>query len=358
MMVAALLLSAPLAWAGKEAPVLNVYNWADYIAPETIPNFEKEFGIKVNYDIYDNSEVVDAKLMAGKSGYDVIIHAGSFSNRLIAAGLYRKLDKSELSNWHNLDPRLLSLFQEFDPGNQYGVPFMWGTLGFSYNVDMIRARMPDAPVDSGAFMFDPKVVSRFADCGVSLLDSPIDVIPMAMIYLGYPSNSVDPKQLKDVENLIKGIRPYIKYFSSTKALIDLPAKEVCMAMTWSGDYSVAARNARDAGIKINLAYAMPKEGMPLWVDFIFIPADAPHPENAHKFINYLLRPEVIAAISNFTGYANVNRAATQFVKPEYTNDPAIYPTPDIVSRLYPQRLYSPKIERVRTRTWTRIKSGL
>jgi len=351
------LLAAPASVAAEE-PVLNIYNWADYIGPSTLADFEREFGIKVNYDIYDSSEVVDTKLMAGRSGYDIVFHSATFTVRLMAAGIFRELDKSKLPNWRHLDPRLLQLFAAFDPGMRFSAPYMWGTMGFSYNVDMVRERAPDAPLDSAAFVFDPKNAARFADCGLTLLDSPTDVIPTAMLYLGHPANSTDPADLKDVENLLKGIRPYIKYFDSTKMLIDMPNREVCVSMSWSGDYSVAWKRAREEGIDLNLAYTVPKEGVPIWMDAAYIPADAPHPDNAHKFINFLMRPEVIAPITNFTGYANANRDATTLVDPEYTSNPAIYPDEEVMRRLHPSSVQEPKVERLRSRTFSRVKTGL
>ena len=341
-----------------EKPVLNVYNWADYIGPTTLADFEKEFGIKVNYDIYDNSEIVDTKLMAGNTGYDVVVHSAGFSARFLDKGIYQPLDKSKLPNLRYLDPLMMKKYEFFDPGNKYSVPYTWGTTGISYNVDMIKARMPDAPLDSARFFFDPEIISKFADCGVTILDSPIDVIPMAMIYLGHEANSIDPEDLKDVENLLKSIRPYIKYFSSTKMLIDMPNKEICVAMSWSGDYTVASVRAEEAGIDIHLDYIVPIEGTYGWFDSAFIPADAPHPDNAHKFINYLMRPKVIADITNFTGYANINLEANRYVDPEYLNNPAVYPDEAVLKRLHPAKIYPPKQERRRSRTWTRIKTGL
>ncbi|MCZ6709697.1 MAG: extracellular solute-binding protein, partial [Gammaproteobacteria bacterium] len=209
------------------------------------------------------------------------------------------LDKSRLPNWKHLDPVLLERFDRYDPGLKFGAPYMWGTTGFTYDVDMIRERMPDAPVDSGDLLFDPEVVSKFADCGVSLLDAPITVIPVVLVYLGYRADSMVPEELKHAELVLKSIRPYIKYFSSAKLLVDLPSREVCIAQSWSGDYSIASRRARDAGLEVNLAYTMPIEGSTIWFDGLYIPADAPHPVNAHLFLDYLLRPEVIAPISDY-----------------------------------------------------------
>ncbi len=342
----------------EEEKVVNIYNWADYIGPTTIKDFQRETGIKVNYDIYDTSEVVDAKVMAGGSGYDVVMHSATFAWRMLKHGIFRPLDKSRLTNWHHLDPELLALFEPFDPGIRYSAPYMWGTMGFAYNLDMVLERMPDAPLDSAALVFDPAIVSRFADCGVSLLDSPTDVIPTALLYLGHAANSVKPEDLKEAEELLKKIRPYIKYFNSTKMLVDMPNKEICIGMSWSGDYSVAWTRAREAGIKLNLGYSVPREGSPYWLDAAYIPADAPHPDNAHVFINFLLRPDVIAAISNFTGYANANLDATSMVKKEFRDNPAIYPDAEFKRRLHWTAVLEPKVERLRSRAWTRVKTGL
>jgi putrescine transport system substrate-binding protein len=344
--------------ASEKTGVLNVYNWADYIGETTLADFEKEYGVKINYDVYDSTEIVDAKLMAGNTGYDVIVHAASNAARLIPHGMYLALDKSKLPNWKNLDPVLLANVEQYDPGNNYGVPYMWGTTGFSYNRGMLLERMKDPPLNSASLIFDPAIVSRFADCGVTLLDSPGEVISMAMIYLGHDSNSVEPAHLKQVEELLRSIRPYIKYFNSTKMLMDLPSKEVCIAMSWSGDYSVASSRARAAGIEIDLGYNIPIEGSLIWFDVAYIPSDAPNLENAYLFLDYIMRPEVIADISNFTGYANANLYATELVSPEITSDPGIYPDEVVLNRLSSARVLAPKIERRRSRVWTRVKSGL
>ncbi|HJL61589.1 MAG TPA: polyamine ABC transporter substrate-binding protein [Pseudomonadales bacterium] len=349
---------APVCIAESNEAVLNLYNWVDYIGESTLKDFEREYGIKINYDVYDTTEIVDAKLMAGNSGYDVIVHSAGFSSRLIPIGLYHRLERDKLANWNNLDPSLLESVAEYDPGNQFGIPYMWGTTGFTYNRDMIIERMKDAPLNSAELVFNPAVVSRFADCGVSLLDSPTDVIPMALVYLGYDADSIEPEHLKAAEDLLRSIRPYIKYFNSTKLLIDLPSKEVCIAMSWSGDYSVASRRAKEAGIEIDLGYNIPTEGSLIWFDALYIPADARHVENAYLFLDYLMRPEVIADITDFTGYANANSKATALVNPKMTSDPAIYPGESVLKRLYAAKVYMPKLERLRSRVWTRIKSGL
>lgn len=337
---------------------LNVYNWADYIGEDTLANFEQEFGIKVNYDVYDNSAIVDTKLMAGRSGYDVVLHAASNSAQLIPIGVFLELDKTKLPNWENLDPGLLARVEQFDPGNRYGFPYMWGTTGFSYNEDMILERMPDAPLNSADLVFDPEIAARFADCGISFLDSSSEVLGMAMVYLGYDANSVKPVELKAAQELLRGVRPHIKYFSSSKSLLDLPAGEICIAQNWSGDYSVASRRAEEAGVEMTLGFNVPKEGSLMWFDVIYIPSDAPNPEGAHVFINYLMRPDVIADISDYTGYGNVNYKATSLVDEEISSNPAIYPDASILERLSVTTNMPPKIERLRNRAWTRIKAGL
>jgi putrescine transport system substrate-binding protein len=340
------------------AKQLNIYNWADYINPDAITDFEKEYGIDVTYDIYDSSEIVDTKLMTGRSGYDVVVHAASFTARLATAGIFHPVDFNKLPNWHHLDPDLIRKADEKYSNGLQGVPFFWGTTGITYNVDMIKERMPNAPLDSSALIFDPHIISKFTDCGISFLDDPTSVIPMAMMYLGYPSNSVDVQQLKEVEALVKAVRPYITYFSSTKMLLDLPSEEVCIAMSWSGDYSVAANRAKEAGIDINLDYIIPKEGAGMWFDNMYIPEDAPHRENAYLFLNYMLRPEVIAASSDYIGYANANKSATPLVNPTLTANIAVYPDAETLQRLQTTEVLAPKEERKRSRTWTKIKTGL
>jgi putrescine transport system substrate-binding protein len=334
------------------------YNWADYIGPNTIADFEAEFGIKVNYDLYDSTEIVEAKLLTGQTGYDVVVHAVRYSARLIPVGIYQPLDKSKLTLWDNLDPWVLETMAMYDPENLYGFPYMWGTTGFAYNIDMINARMLDAPIDSWDMIFKPEIVSRFADCGISILDEPTDVIPQAMLYLGHDPNSMDPAHISEVENLLKAVRPYIRYFSSTRMISDMPNEELCIAMSWSGDYAQAMQRAVEVGADIRLAYTIPKEGTVVWFDGMFIPVDAPHPDNAHLFINYLLRPDVIAEISYHTRYANANLPALALLPAEVTEDPAVYPTAEQLETMQTGFIFESKLERRRTRAWARIKTGL
>lgn len=338
--------------------VVNIYNWSDYVAPDTIRNFEREYGIKVHYDVYDSSEIVDAKLLAGNSGYDVVFHANQFAGRLAPLAIFQKLDYSKLDNIRHLDPKLLEKITLFESIEGYAVPYLWGTTGYAYNYDMVRARLPDLKLDSANMLFDPAVVSRLADCGVSFLDSPIDVIPLVLAYLGLDPNAIDEDSLAAAEAQLNLVRPYILYFSSTKLISDLPNKEVCVAMSWSGDYAQASARADEVGIDIDLRYTMPREGSGLWVDSMFIPEDAPHTRNAYLFINYILRPQVTADISNYVFYANPNKSATSLLKPEVVNDPGIYPNEESWGLLYPTYFDKPAKERLRTRVWARVKSGI
>lgn len=352
-----LLLLSSLVVADEEK-VLNVYNWADYIGTDTIADFEAEFGIRVNYDLFDSGDVVDARLLAGNTGYDVVLHAIRFSSRLMKIGVFQPLDHAKLTLWENLDPWVLKLMAQYDPGNRYSVPYMWGTTGFAYNVDMVRERMPDAPLGSAAMLFDPAVVAHFADCGITMLDEATTVIPLVMLYLGYEPHSVAPAQMAEAEAVLKSVRPYIRYFSSAQFINDLPNSEVCIAMAWSGDYAQAQARADEVGADVRLAYTVPSEGTVLWFDGMQIPSDAPHPENAHLFLNYLMRPEVIAAISELTGYANGNLASLELLDPKIANDPAAYPPMEDREGWQAGRIYGPKLERLRSRTWSRVKTGL
>ncbi|MEZ5445446.1 MAG: polyamine ABC transporter substrate-binding protein [Gammaproteobacteria bacterium] len=340
-----------------EEKVLNLYNWTDYIGETTIADFEKETGIKVNYDTYDSNETLDAKLLTGNTGYDVTFPSATFFARQIQAGVFQKLDKSKLTNWGNLDPDLLKELEAYDPGNEYAAPYMWGTNGFSYNVEMIKTRMPDAPVDSLDMLFKPEIISKFADCGVSFLDSPEDVIQLALNYLGLDPNTKNVDDLKKVEELLMAVRPYVRRFDSASYLDGLPNGDVCIAMSWSGDFAVANNRAIEAGSKVTLDYTVPKEGANIWFDGMLIPKDAPHPQNAMLFLNFMMRPEVMAGCTNFTYYANSNRASWELVNPEILNDARIFPTEETRRNLYGSNVVSDEMLRARTRLWTKIKTG-
>jgi putrescine transport system substrate-binding protein len=356
MLCACLTIAASFA-AGAEDAQVNITNWADYIGRNTIAEFEKATGIKVVYDIYDSDAGLEAKVMAGESGYDVVTAPSDYFGRQIKAGVYQPLDRSKLPNWGNLDPHLLAVAAAYDPGNAHAAPYLHGVNGFAYNVDMVRARMPNAPVDSLDMLFKPEIVAKFADCGVTFLDSPEDVIQLALNYLHLDPNTTRKEDYKAAEDLIMAVRPYIRSFDSAGFLNGLPNKELCVAMSWSGDYQTARARAREAGVDVNLAFTVPKEGANEWLDAFLIPADAPHPEAAHKFIAFMLDPKIIAEVTNDIHYGNDNRAAAPFIDKDILDDPAIYPPPEVEARLYQSLEVNGPTERLRTRTWTRIKTG-
>lgn len=341
----------------EEEPVLNVYNWSDYIAEDTISNFEADTGIKVNYDVFDSNETLEAKLLAGNSGYDVVVPSGVFLQRQIQAGLFLPLDKAKLSNWGNLDPAVMERAVVYDPGNAHAIDYMWGTTGFGYNVDKIAERMPDAPVDSWDMIFKPEIADKFADCGITLLDSPSDMIEIAYNYLGIDPHSQSTDDLKKAEELLLSIRPYVRYFHNSQQINDLANGEVCLSVGWSGDILIASDRAAEADNGVEVAYVIPEEGTNMWFDLMAIPVDAPHPENAHKFINYILEPEVAAEITNYVYYASGNKAALEFVEPEIKEDPAIYPPAEVMANLFVGVTPEPRYDRQRTRAWTRIRTG-
>ncbi|MFQ5547306.1 MAG: extracellular solute-binding protein [Woeseia sp.] len=338
--------------------IVNVYNWADYIAPDTLDKFQAEYGIKVNYDLYDSSEVVDVKLLAGGSGYDVVVHSSQFSSRLTPIGIFEKLDFSRLDNARHLDQDLIAKTDVYEKTRGYTVPYHWGSTGYAYNEKLVRDRLPDHPMDSSDVLFDPEVVARLADCGVSLLDGPTDLIPMVLAYLGRDPNALDDESLAAAEAQLKLVRPYIRYFSNQKIATDLSNQEVCVAMSWSGDYAVALRRAREAGLDMDLRYTIPKEGSGLWVDGLYIPADAPHKDNAYLLINFLMRPRIAADIAMEVWYANSNRSSREFMSAEMLNNPAVFPDEKAWKVMYPILTADPKRERPRTRAFARIKSGI
>ena len=336
---------------------LYIYNWSDFIGPDTVAKFEKLTGIKVTYDVYDAEETMEARLMAGSSGYDVVSASTDFFSREIKAGVYETLDKRKLTHWNNLDPRILAIQAQYDPGNQHAVPYLHSINGFAYNVDMVRARMPNAPVDSLDLIFKPEVVARFADCGVTFLDSAEDVLQLALKYLNLDPNSTRKEDFKAAEDLLVKVRPYIRSFDSVEYMNGLANKEVCIAMSWSSDYAYSRARAKAVGVDVNLAFTVPKEGANQTFSALLIPVGAPHPEAAYLFINYILQPEVIAEITNQIFYGNDNLASRPLISPGILADGALYPTPQIEARLYRSAEVSAATERIRTRTWTRIKTA-
>ena len=349
--------AGPAATANAEQKVLNVYNWSDYIDPKVLEDFQKETGIKVRYDVFDANEVLETKLLTGNSGYDVVVPSAYFLERQIKAGVFRKLDKSKLPNLANLDPELLQRAAGHDPGNQYGVVYMWGTTGIGYDEAKVRKIDPNAPVDSWSFIFDPAVISKFKGCGVSVLEDPTDMVATALLYLGKDPNSQSEADLKLAEDALVRIRPYIRTITSSQYIDALANGDICVAVGYSGDMLQARDRAAEAGKPVQIKYSIPKEGALMWFDTLAIPADAQHPDNAHRFIDYLMRPEVAAKNSDFVNYANANLKATALVNEALRNDPGIYPTPEVKARLQPNLSKSAEFTRLLNRSWTRFTTG-
>ena len=351
---AALLASSAIA----QDQTVNVYNWSDYIAEDTLEKFTAETGIAVNYDVFDSNEIVEAKLLAGSSGYDVVIPSGFFLERQIPIGLFQPLDKSKLPNLANLDPAIMAIVDAHDPGGQYAVPYMWGTTGLGYNVGMVTERLgEDGPLNSWDLLFDPETAARLADCGISVLDAPVEMIAAALNYLGRDPNSEAPEDLEAAEALIGSIRPHIRSFNSSQYITDLANGEVCLAVGYSGDVFIAADRAAEAGRGVEVAYVIPEEGASLWFDMMAIPADAPNPDAAHAYIDFILEPQIAADITNYVWYASPNAASMEFVDPEIASDPAIFPTEEVMANLFPIKARSAGYDRLLTRAWTRIKTG-
>ncbi|WP_349361311.1 polyamine ABC transporter substrate-binding protein [Stappia sp.] len=336
---------------------VRVYNWSDYIDESILEDFTRETGIKVVYDVFDSNEILETKLLAGGTGYDVVVPTGTFLGRQIQAGVFGKLDKSKLENIDNLWPQIMQRIEKFDPGNEHAINYMWGTTGIGYNVEMIKERMPDAPVDSWDMIFDPEVASKFADCGIHLLDTADEMYPAALNYLGLDPDSNSTEDFEKATELLLKIRPYIQKFHSSEYINALANGDICLAVGWSGDVLQARDRAAEADNGVTVAYSIPKEGAMMWFDNMAIPADAPHPEEAHIFLDYIMRPEVIARATNYVFYANGNLASKEFVDPDVLNDPAVYPSDATVDNLFTTTTKAPRAMRVRTREWTKVKTG-
>jgi putrescine transport system substrate-binding protein len=357
----------PAAQPGAAAPtetfdtdaekVVNVYNWSDYIEPSVLESFTQETGIKVQYEVMDSNELLETKLLAGRTGYDVVVPSASFLARQIKQSIYQKLDKSKLTNLGNLDPDITARIAVFDPGNEYSVNYMWGTSGVAYNEEAIKAAMPDAPVDSFAMFWDPKVASKFAKCGISVLDAPSEVIGTVLIYLGKDANSEKPEDLAAAEKVLLSVRPYIRTINSSAYIENLANGEICLALGWSGDVLQAKSRAEEAKKPFTIKYNIPKEGAVMFFDNMAIPADAAHVKNAHVFINYMLRKEVAAKNSNFISFANSNAASWPLVDESVKSNPGIFPTPEMMPKLVPDLPETAEFTRSLTRTWTRFRTG-
>ncbi len=345
--------------AAAEDKLLNVYNWSDYIAPDTIKNFEAATGIKVNYDVYDANETLEAKLEAGNSGYDVVVPtAMPYLAREAAAGVFQPIDKVKLSNYGNLDPQILAAAANADPGNKYGVPYMWGTTGIGYNVAKVKAALGgEAPVNSLKLLFAAANARKLSTCGIELLDSAEELFPAALLYAGRNPLSRTDADLAIAVEVLTAIRPYIRKFHSSAYINDLANGDICVAFGYSGDVVQAKNRAAEAKNNVRIAYTIPVEGAMIWIDMMAIPKDAPHPGNALAWINNILNPEVAASISNTVAYANPNLKATPLVLAPIRNDPGIYPPPEVRKRLFFDKPVAPDYERARTRAWTRVKTG-
>jgi len=337
--------------------VVNVYNWSDYIEPSVLEAFTAETGIKVNYEVMDSNEMLETKLLAGRTGYDVVVPSASFLARQIKTGIYQKLDKSRLPNLKNLDADLTKRQELFDPGNEYAVNYMWGTSGVAYNEGKIKAAMPDAPVDSFAMFWDPKVAAKFAKCGISVLDAPSEVVGTVLIYLGKDANSESLDDLKAAEKVLMSVRPYIRLINSSKYIEDLANGEICLALGWSGDTLQARDRADEAGKGQVIKYNIPREGAVMFFDDFAIPADASHVKNAHLFIDYMTRADVSAKNSNFLSYASTNAAALASVEDEIKSNPNVYPTPEMLAKIVPDLPESAEFTKELTRAWTRFRTG-
>lgn len=349
--------SAPA--AATEAKTLHVFNWSDYVAEDTIMRFEQATGIKVVYDVYDSNEMLETKLVTGGSGYDVVFpSARPFAQRQISSGIYLPLDKAQLPQLSGLDPDLLAALKDVDPDNVHALPYMWGTTGIGINVEKVKAILgEDAALDSWSLLFDPAQAQKLAQCGISVLDDDQEAFSAALIWLGEDANSRDSAQIDKVKAAYGAIRPSIRYFNSSKYIDDLANGDLCLAMGYSGDVLQARDRAAEAGNGVEIAYIIPKEGAVRWFDLMAIPKDAPHPKNAHAFINFLLQPEVIAGISNHVGYANPNTAATALLDPRIAQNPGVYPSGEVMAKLVDPSSLPESLQRERVRAWTAIKSG-
>ena len=337
--------------------VLHVYNWADYVGESTIADFEARTGIKVTYDVYDSNEVLQTKLLTGGSGYDVVVPSAAPTNHLIQAGALRKLDRSKLKNLANMDPRILQIVTSFDPGNEHALPYLWGTTGIGYNPDLVEKALGTRTLDSLAAVFDPAIASKLAQCGITMLDAPNDMFTVAFNYLGLDPNSQRPQDWAAAEAALKKAAPYVRYYHSSRYVSDLASGEVCVSIGWSGALQQARSRGAQAETPVKVVYVIPKEGAMIWFDMMAIPTDAPHPENAYAFLDYLMEPKVIADITNTVGQANGNAAALPYVAETLRNDPSVYPTSEVFKRLNPDKPWPPEMLRELARAWTRIQTG-
>ena len=343
--------------ASAQEKVVNVYNWSDYIDPSIIDDFTKETGIKVVYDVFDSNEILETKLLAGGSGYDVVVPTANFLARQIEAGVFQKLDKSKLPNLSNMWDVVAERTAKYDPGNEYSINYMWGTVGLGYNTKKVADALGTDKIDSWDVFFDPEKLKKLADCGVYVLDSPTDILPTTLKYLGLDPESHSAADLGKAEEALMKVRPYIRKFHSSEYINALANGDICLAIGWSGDVFQARDRAAEADQGVTVAFTIPKEGAEMWFDQMAIPADAKHVEEAHIFLNYMMKPEVAAKASNYVFYSNGNKASQQFIDKEIIGDPSIYPDEATLQKLFTVSPYDPKTQRVVTRLWTKIVTG-
>ena len=349
--------TAPAEVAATTPRVVNVYNWADYIAPDVVAEFEKATGIKVNYDTYASQEMLETKLLAGKSGYDVVVVASNVLERLVPIGVFRKLDYGALPGRKNLDEELMSALAKFDPGNQHAVGYLWGTTGIGYDARKVRELVPDAPTDSWRLVYDPKIVTKLAGCGVSVADAPSEVIATALMSLGRDPNQLSPEALAAARKVLLGMRPSVRKIDADSQINDLAGGSICLMVTWGSNVVLARARATEAGQKPDFRYVIPREGTIRWVDTLAVPADAPHPGDALTFIDFLMRPEIAARNANFVGGAAVNAAALPLIDETLRTDAAIYPTDEVRARLQPLHARTQDQSRDESSLWTAFQNG-
>ena len=337
---------------------LRLYIWSDYITDAAIERFEAETGIDVTVDVYDSNETLEARLLAGSTGFDIVVPTTDFMARQIAAGVYQPLNRDLLPNLSNMDEGLMARAARFDEGNAHSTIYMWGTTGIGYNVDMIAERLgADYVVDSWELVFNPEIAAKVADCGISMLDAPTEILPAAMAYLGLDPESRTTEDLEAAAALLMSVRENVRYFHSSQYISDLANGEVCVSVGWSGDVFQAAARADEAGTGVTVAYTIPKEGALIWLDMLTIPADAPNVENAHRFINFLMQPDVIAEITNYVAYGNGNRASWPLVDEEVFTNPGIFPSEETLANLFTSVTTDSRTDRVITRLWTSVRTG-
>ncbi|WP_275788973.1 polyamine ABC transporter substrate-binding protein [Pararhizobium gei] len=354
---ATLLLSGAATVAFAQERVVNVYNWSDYIDATVLEDFTKETGIKVVYDVFDSNEILETKLLAGGTGYDVVVPTATFLQRQIAAGVFQKLDKSKLPNLSNMWDEITTRVGTYDPGNEYAIDYMWGTTGVGYNVEKVKQILGTDEKPTWDVLFKPEIAAKFKDCGIHILDSPTDVLPSVLAYLGLNPDSHAPEDLAKAEEALTAVRPYIRKFHSSEYINALANGDICLALGYSGDVFQARDRAAEAKAGVTVDYSIPASGAQMWFDVMAIPADAPHVAEAHEFLNYMMKPEVIAKASDVVFYANGNKASQQFISKEVMDDTAIYPPEDVMKKLFTVTPFDAKSQRVLTRMWTKVVTG-